>query len=293
MKKNSKINETLPQFTTPTVPFAPRSIAKGSCLADLLNHNTITYLARNIQLVYRSFNTKDFITACDKAPENLALMARGQFIANQLHQFLPNHYADAIEILTNTLIDCDETSEEFGLDKFFYLPHSCFIAEYGRDARYNSGRDPFDISMTAQYQMTQRFSAEFCIRPYLIEQQARTLEVFTDWQFDSNRHIRRLVSEGSRPKLPWGKRLPQIINDPNPVLPFLEQLKNDTSLYVRRSVANSLGDIAKDHKNLTFELIESWLPHANAELKWLIRHAVRYYAKKKDDRALAIRIAAK
>ena len=117
--------------------------------------------------------------------------------------------------------------------------------------------------------------------------------MFKQWQCDPNRHIRRLVSEGSRPKLPWGKRLPQIIEDPSPVIPFLDQLKNDTSLYVRRSVANSFGDIAKDHKHRVFELVESWIPSADTELKWLIRHAVRYYAKKKDEHALAIRNAAK
>ena len=144
---------------------------KISCLADLLDNKAVAYLARNIQLVYGEFKTQDFLTKCEQAPQNLALMARAHFIAKQLHQFLPNHYSDAIEILTNTLIDCDEASEEFGLDKFFYLPHSFFIAEYGRDARFNSGHDPFDISIAAQYQLTQRFSAEFCIRPFLIEQQ--------------------------------------------------------------------------------------------------------------------------
>ena len=288
-----KTNAQLPQFTKPVVPAAPRAIAKGSSLAALLNDNAIAYLARNIELVYCEFNSERFVSACQKAPSDLALMARAQFIAKQLRQFLPNHYHTAIDVLSKTLIDCDEQSEEFGLSGFFYLPHSFFIADYGRDAKYNDGVDPFDISMNAQYQLTQRFSAEFCIRPFLIEQQARTLEVFDTWQHDSNRHIRRLVSEGSRPKLPWGKRLPQIIKDPTPILPLLEHLKDDTSLYVRRSVANSLGDIAKDHKNRVFELLESWAPTANSDLKWLIRHAVRYYAKKRDERALALRIAAK
>ncbi|WP_372770777.1 DNA alkylation repair protein [Pseudoalteromonas sp.] len=284
---------SLPLFTTATIPDAPRAIAKGSSLADLLNDNAIHYLARNVEIVHSDFDSEAFVKQCLNAPEGLALMAKGQFIANVLHQFLPSNYQAAITILTQTLIDADESSEEFGLAGFFYLPHSFYIAHYGLDAKYNDGIDPFDISMKAQYELTQRFSAEFCIRPFLIEQQARTLETLKDWQFDRNRHIRRLVSEGTRPKLPWGKRLPEIIKDPTPILPLLTHLKDDTSLYVRRSVANSLGDIAKDHPNLVFDLLESWLEGANAELKWLIRHAVRYYAKKNHQQALALRVAAK
>lgn len=282
-----------PLFTTATIPEAPRAIAKGSSLADLLNHNAIYYLARNIEIVHSDFDSEAFVKQCLNAPEDLPLMAKGQFIANVLHQFLPPNYQAAINILTETLIEADESSEEFGLAGFFYLPHSFYIAQYGLDAKYNDGIDPFDTSMKAQYELTQRFSAEFCIRPFLIDQQARTLETLKDWQFDRNRHIRRLVSEGTRPKLPWGKRLPEIIKDPTPILPLLSHLKDDSSLYVRRSVANSLGDIAKDHPSLVFDLLESWLEGANAELKWLIRHAVRYYAKKNVERALAIRIAAK
>ncbi|KPV93858.1 hypothetical protein AN214_04114 [Pseudoalteromonas sp. P1-9] len=283
----------LPSFTTASIPNAPRAIAKGSSLADLLNDNAICFLARNIELVYGEFNSRQFVDACRLAPSDLALMAKGQFIAATLHQFLPAHYQTTIDILLRTLIDADESLEEFGLAGFYYLPYSFYIANYGLDAKYNNGIDPFDLSMQAQYQLTQRFSAEFCIRPFLITQQARTLETLNEWQFDSNRHIRRLVSEGTRPKLPWGKRLPAIINDPTPILPFLCHLKDDSSLYVRRSVANSLGDIAKDHPELVFDLLDSWVGSANTELKWLIRHAVRYYAKKDHARALALRIAAK
>ena len=283
----------LPSFTTASIPSAPRAIAKGSSLADLLNDNAICFLARNIELVYDKFNSTQFVEACRLAPSDLALMAKGQFIAATLHQYLPAHYQTAIDILLRTLIDADESSEEFGLAGFYYLPFSFYIANYGLDAKYNDGSDPFDLSMQAQYKLTQRFSAEFCIRPFLITQQARTLETLNKWQFDSNRHIRRLVSEGTRPKLPWGKRLPAIISDPTPIIPFLCHLKDDSSLYVRRSVANSLGDIAKDHPELVFDLLDSWVGSANTELKWLIRHAVRYYAKKDHARALALRIAAK
>ncbi len=276
-------------FTVASCPSAPRSIAKGSSLADLLGPTAIHYLARNIELVFDEFDSQAFITACQAAPSVLALMAKGQFLAHTLHQHLPKHYETAIAILTDTLIEPDHHAEEFGLAGFFYLPHSFFIAEFGRDAKFNSGRDPFDISMTAQYELTQRFTAEFCIRPYLIEQQARTLETLSSWRTDPSRHVRRLISEGSRPKLPWGKRLPQIIKDPSPILPLLDYLKDDESLYVRRSVANSLGDIAKDHPERIFDLLDTWQSGANKDLKWLIRHAVRYYAKKKHPRALELR----
>jgi len=114
------------------------------------------------------------------------------------------------------------------------------------------------------------------------------------WLSDPNPHVRRLCSEGTRPKLPWGKRIKSFVANPQPTLPILEHLKNDESLYVRRSVANHLGDIAKDHPEIAFSTCERWLNEgASNQLKWVVRHAVRYHAKKGDDRALEIRSRAK
>ena len=147
--------------------------------------------------------------------------------------------------------------------------------------------------MRAQYELTRRFSAEFSIRAFLIRWPERTLARLMAWTRDADPSVRRLCSEGTRPRLPWAMRIPAFVKDPRPTLPILEALKDDPDLYVRRSVANHLGDIAKDHAALAFEICERWAAGASEERKWLIRHAVRLPAKQGVKAALRIRRLAK
>lgn len=278
----------------PTIPPAPKSIQKGVPLKHLLDADAVDCLAQNVRYVHRGFKAAEFCASAMTDLDRLELMQRGQHIARCLHQFLPDRYADAIEIINASLTPAQTEVEDSGLAGFFYLPHGFFISDYGLDVDYNHGDDPFDLSMRAMYELTSRFTAEFAIRPFLIQQQDRTLARLHEWLDDPNPHVRRLCSEGTRPKLPWGKRIPSLIENPEPTLPILEALKDDESLYVRRSVANHLGDIAKDNQSFAFETCERWLQGgASAELKWLIRHALRHPAKKGDTRALEIRQAAR
>ncbi len=282
------------QSRSPTIPYAPRSIQKGIPLKVLLNKEAIECLAQNVLYAYEDFEAHAFCEWVLKDIEPLELMQRGQHIAKALFHFLPGNYSEAIAILTASLTPAQTEAVEFGLAEFFYLPHSFFIAEYGQDKKHNNGKDPFETSMLALHALTQRFTSEFAIRPFLIQQQERTLLQVSEWLSDPNPHVRRLCSEGTRPKLPWGKRIPSFVANPQPTLPILEALKNDNSLYVRRSVANHLGDIAKDHPEIAFSTCERWLQSgASKELQWLIRHAVRYPVKKGNARALEIRATAK
>ncbi|KAF0654519.1 DNA alkylation repair protein [Cyanobium sp. Copco_Reservoir_LC18] len=220
-------------------------------------------------------------------------MQRGLHIARSLHAFLPGNYEQAIQTLMASLTPGKSDTEDLGTAGFFYLPHSFFVSEYGHDPQYNGGHDPFESSMLALHALTMRFTSEFAIRPFLIQQQQRTLKTLDLWITDLNPHVRRLCSEGTRPRLPWGKRLASFVADPRPTLPILESLKDDPSLYVRRSVANHLGDIAKDHPNLIYATCERWLQAgASRDRRWLIRHAVRYPAKQGEARARKIREAA-
>lgn len=277
----------------PILPNAPRSIQKGVPLKTLLNAEAIECLAQNIQYVYNGFEADAFCEYARIGLEPLELMQRGQHIAGALHRFLPGNYAEAVAVLTASLTPAQIEAEEFGLAGFFYLPHSFFISDYGQDAGFNQGQDPFDLSMDALYAITTRFTSEFAIRPFLIQQLERTLAKLSGWLHDPNPHVRRLCVEGTRPKLPWGKRILSLIANPQPALPILETLKNDVSLYVRRSVANHLGDIAKDHPELVFSICERWLEEgASNDVQWLIRHAVRHPAKKGHPRALNIRAQA-
>jgi 3-methyladenine DNA glycosylase AlkC len=277
----------------PQIPQAPRAIQKGVPLKDLLGSEAIDCLAHNIRLVYPSFDSKSFYRSAVDGLEPLGLMERGQHLAKILRQHLPEQYAIAIDIILASLTPPLTKTDDNGLAVFFYLPHSYFVAMFGLNPAENGGQDPFEISMQAQYEITQRFSAEFSMRPFLIQQPERTLDRLLNWTADPNPHVRRLCSEATRPRLPWGVRIPAFIANPEPVYPILEALKCDDSLYVRRSVANHLGDIAKDHPQQVFEICDRWLNGATPELKWLIRHALRHPAKKGDAVALQLRAAAK
>ncbi len=275
------------------IPDAPKSIQKGVPLKNLLGVDAIDCLAQNISYVYPGFNSQEFKHIAADNLEPLGINDRGLHIAKALRLYLPEKYKDAIEIILASLTPANTETEGLGLAFFFYHPHGYFIAEYGLDERDNGGDDPFEISMNALYELTKRSTSEFSIRPFLNQYQERTLSRIKEWVVDPDPHVRRLCSEGTRPRLPWASRIPAFINDPSPVLPILEALKNDEVLYVRRSVANHLGDIAKDHPEVVFGICERWLTDATKELKWLIRHALRHPAKKQNKRALQIRGAAK
>ena len=277
----------------PYLPPAARSIQKGSSLAQLLDRPAIEALIHNISLVYKAFDARSFRREALRGLAALAILQRGLHLAGALRTHLPRRYEAAIDILLRSLTPPTRPGDDLGLAVFFYLPHVSFVAQYGWNKAENGGRDSFRASMRAQYELTRRFSAEFSMRQFLIHHPERTLRQLQQWTRDADHHVRRLCSEGARPRLPWAVRIPAFIKDPAPLLPILEALKDDPELYVRRSVANHLGDIAKDHPDLVFRLCRRWLQGASRERKWLIRHALRHPAKKGVATALKLRKLAK
>ena len=275
------------------IPEAPSSIQKGYPLKNILGVEAVKCLASNISYVYPEFPEVEFKNGALEGLESLEFMKRAAHIARALRQNLPQKYEKAIEVILDSLTPPNVSTDGLSLAVLFYQPYSCFISEYGVSSEFNEGNDPFDISMKAQYELTKRSTSEFSIRPFLIKYQDRTLSRLAEWVTDPDPHVRRLCSEGSRPRLPWAVRIPAFVENPAPILPILESLKNDPSGYVRRSVANSLGDIAKDHPDLVFEICEKWLNDSTKEVNWVIRHALRYPAKKENKVALQIRAKAK
>jgi 3-methyladenine DNA glycosylase AlkC len=237
-------------------------------------------IAAMVAAAYPAFDSASFLRVALDGYEQLELMPRGWHIAHALRRHLPADYPAAVEILLASLGPKQAGTESFGMAPFFYLPHTCLVSAYGLDH--------FEESMRAQYELTQRFTAEFSIRPFLERHPARTLARLSEWARDPSPHVRRLVSEGTRPRLPWAARLRDFQRDPRPVLALLELLKDDPELYVRRSVANNLNDIGKDHPALLVEVARSWLPGATAERRWLIQHALRSAVKRGDGAALAL-----
>ena len=134
-------------------------------------------------------------------------------------------------------------------------------------------------SLEALRRLTTLFSAEFAVRPFILDDPAAVVARMHGWTTDRNEHVRRLVSEGTRPRLPWGVRLPVFVEDPGPVLDLLDELKDDPSEYVRRSVANNLNDIAKDHPDLAAHTGRRWLKGAGVERRRLVGHGLRTLVK--------------
>lgn len=142
--------------------------------------------------------------------------------------------------------------------------------------------------MTLFKEMTKCASSEFGIRFFILKSPTKTLSVLKTWTTDSNQHVRRLVSEGSRPRLPWAMSLPMYIKEPAPVIGLLELLKDDDKEYVRRSVANSLNDISKDHPELVAKIATQWMKGASKEREKLVRHACRTLLKSGNQKALRV-----
>jgi 3-methyladenine DNA glycosylase AlkC len=239
-------------------------------------------LAASISEVHPSFAEKAFVRDACKGLDALELVARGRHIATVLHQHLPGRYVDAVDVLLRSLGPEHATDEleGVGMAPFFYLPHVLFVATHGLD--------DFDVSMRAQHELTRRFSCEFSIRRYLERYPEKTLAVLDGWARDPSPHVRRLVSEGTRPLLPWAPRVRWLLATPEKVLPLLEQLRDDPASVVRRSVANHLNDLSKSHADLVCDIAERWLLGASVERRALVKHALRSAVKRGNKRALAI-----
>ncbi len=237
-------------------------------------------LAREVAAVHPGFDHEAFLADALAGYGALALMARGRHLAAVLHRHLPVDYEAAVDVLLASVQAAPPPEAATAMAPFFYLPHTCFVAAFGLGH--------FEASMRAQHLLTQRFTAEFSIRPFLQHHTQATLERLAQWATDPSHHVRRLVSEGTRPRLPWGQRLRAFQQDPTPVLALLERLKDDPELYVRRSVANNLNDIGKDHPAVLVDTARRWLPGASPERRWLVEHALRFAVKRGDAGALDV-----
>ena len=211
--------------------------------------------------------------------ELLELKDRVRHLSAMLRRHLDAGYGAAIAHILRALPP-PLSSDRTVTSGFVIWPLCQFVEDHGVD-------DP-DISLPALYELTRRFSAEFAIRPYLLKYPGRTLDLLSEWAEDEDQHVRRLVSEGSRPRLPWGQRLHFLIEDPTPLLPLLEKLRDDPEEYVRRSVANSLNDIAKDNPDVVVDLCKRWLKGASKDRRRLVRHALRSLVKQGHPGALEL-----
>ncbi|HYO78544.1 MAG TPA: DNA alkylation repair protein [Thermoanaerobaculia bacterium] len=251
-------------------------------LKGFFSPSLVRRLADDIARVHPAFPSRAFVQRATAGLEELELLDRARHIAHALAAHLPANHEEAIEVLLRSL-GPEHASDELvgaGMAPFFYLPHTIFVAEHGLEH--------FDLSMRAQYELTKRFSAESSIRPYIAHDPERTFAVLREWTADANPHVRRLVSEGTRMRLPWAMRVAWLDKNPERVLELLELLKDDPSTLVRRSVANNLNDLGKVHPQLLTRTCAAWLDGASAERRALIEHALRSAVKRGEAGALAL-----
>ncbi|MFY9511832.1 MAG: DNA alkylation repair protein [Rubrivivax sp.] len=240
---------------------------------NLLNRGGIEATATRLHAAWPAFDTQRFVQLAADGLDGLEMKARALQICSALESTLPTHFEQAATVLEHTLRGDD------ALEGWMLWPVGEFVARRGLATPARG--------LQVLHALTQRFTAEFAIRPFLVEHPQLTLATLARWAHDGSEHVRRLVSEGSRPRLPWGLRLKALVDDPQPTLPLLLALQDDPSAYVRRSVANHLNDIAKDHPGLVAEWLETHLPGAAPERRRLLRHASRTLIKQGDRRVLA------
>jgi len=251
-------------------------------LKTFFSPSLVMRLAADIQRVHAAFPSRRFVKDATKGLDELELLDRGKHITRALERHLPSNYPDAIDILLRSLGPEHATDELLGVGMapFYYLPHTQFVA--------TRGLDHFELSMRAQYELTKRFSAESSIRPFIAAEPERTLATLRQWTRDPNAHVRRLVSEGTRLRLPWAVRVQWLDANPERVLELLELLKDDPAALVRRSVANNLNDLGKVHPALLARTCRAWLDEASAERRALVEHALRSAVKRGDASALRL-----
>lgn len=231
-----------------------------------------------------NFDEDGFVEQATKNLASLELKQRSDQICSALHTHLPNDFAKAGPILLNSLapVTLNQNTDSIcqqGISGWPIMPLNTYVGLYGLAH--------FDLSMQLLKEMTKRFSSEFGIRYFLNSEPEKTLQTMLTWAQDDNYHVRRLASEGSRPRLPWAMQLPRFIADPKPIIALLCVLKDDPEEYVRRSVANSLNDIAKDHPELVADIASEWLKGASKYREKLVKHACRTLLKQGNQKALA------
>jgi 3-methyladenine DNA glycosylase AlkC len=241
-------------------------------IKDLINQQTVGALAGAVQSAHGAFDHEAFLShVFDAGWPDRALKQRIRHTTAVLHDLLPEDYRTSLGILRQAMPDVE------GLVQWVLTD---YVEVYGLD--------DWEASIPALEEFTQQMSAEFAIRPFIVRYQERTMAQMLAWTRHESAEVRRLASEGCRPRLPWGIRLQALVADPSPILPILKDLKNDESESVRKSVANNLNDISKDHPDVVLDLLRVWQAGATDKVRWIIGHALRTLVKQGHPRALSL-----
>jgi 3-methyladenine DNA glycosylase AlkC len=229
--------------------------------------NLAEILSEKIKSVYPDFNDASYIEAVRNQFSKLSYTKRIELHSIELSKCMPQNYVDAIGILMKIL--GDENPNETGMFSEYYwiMPIGKFVELYGLQ--------DFAVSMQAIEAITKRNTGEYAVRPFLREFPDKTIGMLTNWAHSENFHLRRLASEGSRPKLPWSTKLDIFIGNPQPVFNILSILKEDHIKFVQKSVANNITDYLKVNFEAARGLLNEWSISSNKNTQWIIKHATR------------------
>lgn len=241
-------------------------------LKQMYSQHFLETFAAKVKEVHDSFEEKRFVeVVMANGWDEMELKARTRRIAETLGSFLPTAFPDALAVLYKV--------DREGL-KYLFIPD--FVEVYGQAA------EDWEEAVEGLKRFTPYSTSEFAIRLFILREPNKMMSIMKEWALDEDEHVRRLASEGCRPRLPWGQSLPVFKKDPSLVLEILELLKADSSLYVRKSVANNLNDISKDHPDKVLELAKQWKSEGNEFTDWIVRRGCRTLVKQANPQALAL-----
>jgi 3-methyladenine DNA glycosylase AlkC len=256
------------------MPAADGSVGGGD-FKDRISTEAVTGLAADLAAVHPGFDRGAFVRKATAGLDELELKARVVQVADALAANLPPEFGEAAAVI-------DRAIARPTFEGWIVFPVDDWVARYGIDHP--------DTALPLLGRLTSRWTAEYAIRPFIETHRSRTFKEFDRWIESEDEHLRRLVSEGSRPRLPWATQLRCFIEDPAPTIRLLGRLVDDPSVYVRKSVANHLGDIAKDHPDLAVDTATRWV-EANPESacrRWIASHGLRSLVKAGDPEALRL-----
>ena len=243
----------------------------AQAVKDIFDRRFLVSLSDHLASHAEQFDQAGFLAAfAEPQWSGLELKQRINFIIEQLHVFIAGDYRQRLVTLNSVAA---------------LMPNYKHVVFPGYVAAY--GLDDFDASVEALGWMTRFSTAEFAVRPFIEKYPQKMMQQMMRWTTSDNHHLRRLASEGCRPRLPWASYLNDFIQDPSAIIPILEALRFDSSDYVRKSVANNLNDISKDHPQRVLDLMAQWLNH-DRQPKSLVSHAMRTLLRRGDRQALAL-----
>ena len=247
------------------------TVNENTALKEIFDERRFRGMAREVKAIYPGFDTACFLQVALAGLDELSLMQRLRRMTQALHATLPAAYRQTLEILRELAPRIKHG--------FATLVLSDYVGQYCLD--------DFEVSLDALKYFTGFGSSEFAVREFLRHDLKRTLAVMELWSLDPSDAVRRLASEGSRPRLPWSFRLDEILADPALAAPILENLRADTSLYVRKSVANHLNDVTKSHPDWVLHRLAGW-PLEDTHTAWIAKRALRSLIKAGNAQALKL-----